>query len=105
LRLPVIVERRYSIHARVSTADQELEGQVAALKAAGAATVFKEKVSGVRADRPRLAKLMKALKAGDLVIVTKLDRLGRSTRELLDLLDRIAKAGSRHITSCPDRCR
>jgi DNA invertase Pin-like site-specific DNA recombinase len=81
-------------YARVSTADQELEGQVAALKAAGAATVFKEKVSGVRADRPQLAKLMKALKAGDLVMVTKLDRLGRSTRELLGLLDRIAKAGA-----------
>jgi DNA invertase Pin-like site-specific DNA recombinase len=81
-------------YARVSTTDQELDGQVAALKAVGAATVFKDKVSGVRADRPQLAKLMKALKAGDLVIVTKLDRLGRSTRELLDLLDRIAKAGA-----------
>jgi DNA invertase Pin-like site-specific DNA recombinase len=81
-------------YARVSTADQELEGQVAALKAAGAATVFKEKVSGVRADRPQLAKLMKALKAGDLVMVTKLDRLGRSTRELLGLLDSLAKAGA-----------
>ena len=61
-------------YARVSTADQELDGQVAALKAAGAATVFKEKVWGVRADLPQLAKLMKALKAGDLVIVTQFDR-------------------------------
>ena len=46
-------------YARVSRVDQELDGQVAALKAAGAATVFKEKVSGVRADRPQIAKLIR----------------------------------------------
>jgi DNA invertase Pin-like site-specific DNA recombinase len=51
-------------------------------------------VSGVRAIRPQLAKLMASLKSGDVVLVTKLDRLGRSTRELLDLLDQIAKAGA-----------
>jgi len=51
-------------------------------------------VSGARADRPQLAKLMAGLKAGDVVAVTKLDRLGRSTRELLDLIDRIGKAGA-----------
>jgi hypothetical protein len=48
----------------------------------------------VRADRPQLAKLMASLKPGDVVMVTKLDRLGRSTRELLDLIDRIGKAGA-----------
>src|SRR5262245_49524770 len=81
-------------YARVSTADQHLTGQIEALKAAGATTIYREKVSGVRADRPQLAKLMAALKPSDVVLVTKLDRLGRSTRELLDLIDRIGKAGA-----------
>ena len=60
----------------------------------GATTIYREKISGVRADRPQLAKLMAALKPSDVVLVTKLDRLGRSTRELLDLIDRIGKAGA-----------
>lgn len=81
-------------YARVSTSGQDLSAQIEALKAAGATTIYREKVSGVRADRPQLGKLMKALKAGDLVVVTKLDRLGRSTRELLDLIDQISKAGA-----------
>ena len=81
-------------YARVSTSGQDLKPQIEALKAAGAVTVFREKVSGARADRPQLAKLMAALKPGDVVTVTKLDRLGRSTRELLDLIDRIGKAGA-----------
>ena len=81
-------------YARVSTADQHLTGQIEALKAAGATTIYREKISGVRADRPQLAKLMAVLKPSDVVLVTKLDRLGRSTRELLDLIDRIGKAGA-----------
>ena len=81
-------------YARVSTRDQNLTAQIEALKAAGAATIYREKVSGVRADRPQLAKLMAGLKAGDVVVVTKLDRLGRSTRELLDLIEGIGKAGA-----------
>jgi DNA invertase Pin-like site-specific DNA recombinase len=81
-------------YARVSTKDQNLSGQLAALKAAGADTVYREKVSAVRADRPQLAKLMAGLKQNDVVLVCKLDRLGRSTRELLDLIDRISKAGA-----------
>jgi DNA invertase Pin-like site-specific DNA recombinase len=81
-------------YARVSTQDQDLSGQLAALKAAGAETIYREKVSGVRADRPQLARLMDKLTPGDVVVVTKLDRLGRSTRELLDLIDRISKAGA-----------
>jgi DNA invertase Pin-like site-specific DNA recombinase len=81
-------------YARVSTHDQHLTDQLEALRAAGAETIYREKISGVRADRPQLAKLMASLKAGDVVLVTKLDRLGRSTRELLDLIERIGKAGA-----------
>jgi DNA invertase Pin-like site-specific DNA recombinase len=81
-------------YARVSTQDQDFTGQIEALNAAGATTVYREKISGARADRPQLAKLMAALKEGDVVLVTKLDRLGRSTRELLDLIERIGKAGA-----------
>jgi hypothetical protein len=81
-------------YARVSTDGQSLDGQLHTLKAAGAATVYREKISGVRADRPQLAKLMSSLRKGDVVVVTKLDRLGRSTRELLDLIHRIDQAGA-----------
>jgi DNA invertase Pin-like site-specific DNA recombinase len=81
-------------YARVSTRDQDLTAQLDALKAASAETVFREKVSGVRADRPQLAKLMAKLTPGDIVVVTKLDRIGRSTRELLELIERIGKAGA-----------
>jgi DNA invertase Pin-like site-specific DNA recombinase len=70
-----------------------------ALKAGGAETIYREKISGARSDRPQLAKLMAALRPGDIVLVTKLDRLGRSARELLDLIEldlieRIGKAGA-----------
>jgi DNA invertase Pin-like site-specific DNA recombinase len=81
-------------YARVSTRDQDLTAQLEALKVAGATTIFREKVSGARADRPQLAKLMAALQAGDVVVVCKIDRLGRSTRELLNLIDAIGKAGA-----------
>jgi DNA invertase Pin-like site-specific DNA recombinase len=81
-------------YARVSTQDQHLTGQLEALKAAGAENIYREKISGARADRPQLAKLMATLNQGDVVLVTKLDRLGRSTRELLDLIERIGNAGA-----------
>src|ERR1700692_447671 len=81
-------------YARVSTQDQHLTGQLEALKAAGAETIHREKRGGARADRPQLAKLMASLKAGDVALVTKLDRLGRSTRELLDLIEGIGKVGA-----------
>lgn len=81
-------------YARVSTQDQKLTGQMAALKAAGCTDIYKEKISGARADRPELAKLMQRLGPHDTVVVTKLDRLGRSTRELLELLHVIDKGGA-----------
>jgi DNA invertase Pin-like site-specific DNA recombinase len=80
-------------YARVSTQDQELSAQLAVLKAAGVDTIYREKISGVRADRPQLKKMVSALQRGDLVIVTRLDRLGRSVRELLILLAEFYKIG------------
>jgi len=56
--------------------------------------VFSERISGARSDRPQLTKLMAALKTDDAIMVTKLDRLGRSARELLNLIDRIDKTGA-----------
>jgi DNA invertase Pin-like site-specific DNA recombinase len=81
-------------YARVSTQDQHLTGQIEALKAAGATTIYREKISGARADRPQLGEVMARLQPGDVVLVTKLDRLGRSTRELLELIEQIGKAGA-----------
>jgi hypothetical protein len=65
-----------------------------ALTAAGAEKVFQEKASGARGDRPQLAKMLASVKAGDTVLVTRLDRLARSTRDLLNALDQVRKAGA-----------
>ena len=81
-------------YARVSTDGQTLDAQVAALTAAGAAPVFRETASGAKTDRRELAKALRALEAGDTLLVTRLDRLARSTRDLLNILDAIAKAGA-----------
>jgi DNA invertase Pin-like site-specific DNA recombinase len=81
-------------YARVSTDGQTLDAQQAALKAAGVERVYAEKISGARSDRAQLAKLLKALGEGDTVIVTRLDRLARSTRDLLNILHAIGKAGA-----------
>lgn len=74
-------------YARVSTDGQDLPAQLDALKKAGATTVYREKVSGVRADRPQLGRVVAALRPGNRVVVTRLDRTGRSVRGLLRLLD------------------
>jgi DNA invertase Pin-like site-specific DNA recombinase len=81
-------------YARVSTQDQDYERQVEALTVAGTQKVFAEKMSGARADRPQLAKMMAVLKPGDVVLVTKIDRLGRSTQDLLNLIGDMRKAGA-----------
>src|SRR4051794_41120773 len=81
-------------YARVSTNGQDLSSQETELLAAGCAKVFKEKVSGAETDRPELAKVIRRLEPGDVLIVTRLDRLARSTRDLLNILDAVAQAGA-----------
>jgi len=81
-------------YARVSTDGQTLDAQHAALRDAGCERVFSEKESGAKTDRHQLAKAITALADGDTLIVTKLDRLARSTRDLLNTLAEIAKAGA-----------
>src|SRR4051794_8045871 len=81
-------------YARVSTRDQDLAGQLAELKAAGCELVYREKVSGAASYRKELARLVRKLERGDTVIVTRLDRLARSTGDLLNILDEIGKAGA-----------
>jgi len=81
-------------YARVSTDGQTLDAQQAALAAAGAERVYAEKISGAVTDRKALARAIAALGAGDVLLVTRLDRLARSTRDLLNVLDAVAKAGA-----------
>jgi DNA invertase Pin-like site-specific DNA recombinase len=81
-------------YARVSTDGQSLQSQTEALHGAGASKVYTEKQSGAYTDRPQLAKAIQALGNGDTLVVCKLDRLARSTRDLLNTLDAIGKAGA-----------
>ena len=81
-------------YARVSTLDQDLTLQRAALKEAGCRRLYEEKVSGARRDRPELARLLDQLREGDVVVVTRLDRLARSTRDLLDVAELLKEAGA-----------
>jgi DNA invertase Pin-like site-specific DNA recombinase len=80
-------------YARVSTRDQDLAGQVAELTAAGCAKVYREKVSGAKTDRAELAKVIGRLESGDVLVVTRLDRLARSTRDLLNVIDAVSRRG------------
>src|SRR5262252_622648 len=81
-------------YARVSTDGQTLQAQTEALQSVGCARIYAEKISGAYADRPQLAKALAALGEGDTLVVCKLDRLARSTRDLLNTLDAIGKAGA-----------
>lgn len=81
-------------YARVSTDGQTLDAQVDQLKAAGATKVFQEKISGARRDRAQLQKLIASLSPGDTLLVTNLDRLARSLRDLLNLLDAVSSKGA-----------
>ena len=81
-------------YARVSTDAQDLSSQLAQLKAAGCARIFREKVSGATADRPQLRKLMAAVSDGDVVIIPAVDRLSRDTTDLLVIARDLQKAGA-----------
>ena len=81
-------------YGRVSTDGQSLTAQVAELRHAGCTEVFREKISGAKADRKQLARLLARLDKGDVLVVTRLDRLARSTRDLLNLLGAVADKGA-----------
>jgi DNA invertase Pin-like site-specific DNA recombinase len=86
-------------YARVSTDGQSVDVQVQQLTAAGAGKVFRETASGAQTDRAQLRRVLAQLEAGDVLVVTRLDRLARSTRDLLNTLAAIAerKAGFRSL--------
>lgn len=81
-------------YARVSTTDQNLDAQTDALAAAGAERIFADKTSGAKRERPELEKLLDQLRPGDVVVVAKYDRLARSLRDLLDLVEAIKERGA-----------
>src|SRR5215470_13087119 len=86
-------------YARISTNGQDLSSQEVELMAAGCAKVFKEKVSGAKTDRAELTKAIRRLGPGDVLVVTRLDRLARSTRDLLNVLATVGEheAGFRSL--------
>ena len=81
-------------YARVSTDGQSVDAQVKQLRAAGAEKVFKETASGAKTDRAQLRRALKEIDDGDTLLVTRLDRLARSTRDLLNTLAQIAEKGA-----------
>ena len=81
-------------YARVSTQGQDLAQQRATLRESGCTRIFEEKISGAKRDRLELGRLLDHLRVGDVVTVTRLDRLARSTRDLLEIAERIKEAGA-----------
>ncbi len=88
-------------YARVSTQDQNLNLQIEALNKAGCKKIFNDKASGNRAERPGLGKTLEMLREGDTLVVWKLDRLGRSVKNLVDLVSDLHKQGI-HFKSLTD---
>ena len=78
-------------YARVSTGDQSLDGQCQRLSAAGCDKLFEEKISGATRNRPQLEKLIEHLRKDDILVVTRLDRLARSTSDLLRIAERLTE--------------
>ena len=91
-------------YARVSTQEQDTVAQVAALKAAQCEQIFRERASGGRWDRPELHRLLDRLRPGDVLVVWKLDRLSRSLRDVLTIMERLREhqAGFRSLTEAID---
>ncbi len=86
-------------YGRVSTEDQHLDAQITALKEAGAERIFADKISGSKRKRPELDKMLEQLRRGDVVLVTKYDRLARSLTDLLEIVSQVeaAEAGFRSL--------
>ncbi|MEK4125340.1 recombinase family protein [Lysinibacillus sp. FSL K6-0102] len=80
-------------YARVSTISQELEVQLQALESEGATVIYKEKFTGTKTDRPQLNELLSKLKEGDKLVVTKLDRLARNTKEGIGIIEQLFAKG------------
>ncbi|CIA71912.1 site-specific recombinase [Salmonella enterica subsp. enterica serovar Typhi] len=80
-------------YVRVSTNDQNTDLQRNALSCAGCERIFEDKISGTKSDRPGLKKLLRTLSAGDTLVVWKLDRLGRSMRHLVTLIEELRQRG------------
>src|SRR5580700_9031873 len=91
-------------YARVSTSERETATQVTALKAVRCERIYREKPSGGHWDRPELHRLLDQLRKGDVLVVWKLDRLSRSLRDVLTIMERLAeaKAGFRSLTEAID---
>ena len=91
-------------YARVSSNDQETAAQVAALKAADCERIYREKASGGRWERPELHRLLDQLRKGGVLVVWRLDRVSRSLRDVLTIMERLveAKAGFRSLTEAID---
>lgn len=81
-------------YARVSSEGQSLDAQLETLTGAGCEKVFREKVTGTKADRAQLTRLLARIERGDVLIVSRLDRLARSTRDLLNILDTLSQRGA-----------
>lgn len=84
-------------YARVSTKDQKLEMQLEALTSYGCKVIFKEKISAAK-ERPELDKMMQQLRDGDQVVVWKLDRLGRSLRHLVNIINEFQERGVQFVS-------
>ena len=85
-------------YARVSTDDHNLDLQVDALREAGCKKIFQEKASGMAASRPEFDRLREFIHEGDTLVVWKLDRVGRSTRQLVDFLDELRREGIEFVS-------
>ena len=82
-------------YARVSTFDQNLDLQLRALEKAGCKKIFREKVSSTKRERPQFQRMLDQIRAGDTIVVWKLDRLARSARNLLETMELIREAGGK----------
>jgi DNA invertase Pin-like site-specific DNA recombinase len=80
-------------YARISTSDQNLDSQISLLKEVGCEKIFEDVISGSKAERKGLKECLEYVRAGDSIVIYKLDRLGRSLKELLNLVEDLEKRG------------